>query len=433
MEKEFIAEKEYLELPVPVTGAGSSPLRIYEQDKLVYEFMIPGMQEGEGAVYHAALPLLRAGECGFDTPIRKGDRLRLVFEGGKLPGEIRQTDHPEIPEAPAYELHYTAPYGWLNDPNGMIFYKGCWHLYHQHNPFATVWDNMSWAHAVSEDLIHFRFHSDVLFQDDAGMIFSGCAIKNDRGCFGLPEDAILYFYTSAGGVPGRPELASASGVPTQRMAYSLDGGRTLIKYRKWELSMLARENRDPKVFLHEESGAYIMVLYLIDNRFRIFRSDDLENWEQTDELDMPPMWECPDLFRVRNEEGESAWAFMSADGYYYMGDFDGYRFTKKGNMRKLYADEIPYAAQSFSGTGARVISMAWLRLENRGEPYTGAMSVAREFSLGRDEEGSYIKQAFVPEAEAYVLTGDDGSKRIEDCGITEWIDPEGRLLHVEIR
>lgn len=102
-------------------------------------------------------------------------------------------------------------------------------------------------------------------------------------------------------------------------------------------------------------------------------------------------------------------------------------------MRKLYADEIPYAAQSFSGTGERVISMAWLRLENRGEPYTGAMSVAREFSLGRDEEGSYIKQAFVPEAEAYVLTGDDGSKRIEDCGITEWIDPEGRLLHVEIR
>ena len=336
------------------------------------------------------------------------------------------TDEPII--GGAHEegvLHYHAPYGFINDPNGLVYDNGLWHLYHQHNPLNNVWGNMSWGHAVSRDLVHFTWQGDTILPDKEGVMFSGCGLKNERGLLGLPTEALLFFYTYA----AREHADTGEILPrfSQRLAYSLDGGRSLIKYPDFELKMIEAENRDPKVFFHPESNAYIMSLFLTKNRFGIFRSENLREWLMTCELDYPPMWECPDLLRL----GEK-WAFMSADGYYYIGSFDGYTFTAETEMDCLYADHLPYAAQSFSNVSDRVISIAWLRAENRGTNYTGFMSIPRELSLGQNETGYYIRQRFISEADPYIIR-ENGRTVIADSYIHESIDQTGHKLFTEQR
>lgn len=321
--------------------------------------------------------------------------------------------------------HYHAPVGFLNDPNGLVFHQGVWHLYHQHNPFDKVWGNMTWGHATSKDLMQFTFQGDVLRPDERGVIYSGCGLLNLRGCFGLPTDALLFFYTSAGGID---EKYGRDGVFTQRMAYSLDGGETLIKYEGFELPEMEKETRDPKVFWHEESGAYIMVLYLADARFLILRSEDLLHWERTQELDFPPMWECPDLVCLRDaESGVKKWAFLSADGYYFIGDFDGHTFTPETKLLSLYGSKLPYAAQTYSNVPGRVVQLSWLRTENRGEEWTGVMSAARELSLGKDADGWYIRQQFARELVGAVRDK-NGETVISDALAEERISADGRTL-----
>ena len=169
-----------------------------------------------------------------------------------------------------------------------------------------------------------------------------------------------------------------------------------------------------------------MSLYLTDNRFMILRSENLSDWEKTQEMSYPPMWECPDLLGL----SEDKWAFMSADGYYYIGSFDGFSFVPETPMRSLYANGIPYAAQSFSGVPDRIISIAWLRTKNHGENWHGMMSVPRELTLGEDEEGFYIRQSFVREAAPYIRT-EDGRTVIEDRYIREELDAGGYQLKAE--
>ena len=390
--------------------------------RLVYTFRLPEKNEGskDSCDYYAYLPLesedIKGGELEIDT-----DAPYPVAE------ECFFTDTPSYGTEGAEGdiLHYHAPYGSLNDPNGLVYHNGLWHMYHQHNPMDNAWGNMSWGHAVSEDLIHFRFQGDVLFPDEGGTMFSGCGLINSQGAFSLPKDSLLFYYTLAA-----EDKGEEGGEPlrhfTQRLAFSADGGRTLKKLPDWELPTMASENRDPKIFYHQKSGAYIMSLYLTDNRFMILRSENLSDWEKTQEMSYPPMWECPDLLGL----SEDKWAFMSADGYYYIGSFDGFSFVPETPMRSLYANGIPYAAQSFSGVPDRIISIAWLRTKNHGENWHGMMSVPRELTLGEDEEGFYIRQSFVREAAPYIKT-EDGRTVIEDRYIREELDAGGYQLKAE--
>ena len=160
-----------------------------------------------------------------------------------------------------------------------------------------------------------------------------------------------------------------------------DGGETLHKIDKSVLPTVCKENRDPKVFWHEKSGAYIMTLWLEENDFGIFRSTDLLKWEQTDRLTFKEAWECPDLVCLKDEKGNETWMFWSADGFYFWGEFDGYQFQTDGVRQAAYINKIAYAAQTYSNTGNRVISVPWLRFPNRGRNYTGAMGLPREFSV----------------------------------------------------
>lgn len=303
-------------------------------------------------------------------------------------------------------LHFTPSYGWMNDPNGLVYHDGIYELYYQHNPRGIDWNCMTWGHARGTDLLHWEDLGDVLEPDENGLMFSGCAIRNDRGLLGLPKDALLFFYTAAG-----HSSRESKGKPyTIRLAYSTDGGNTLIKKdgicEAGEImETLAAENRDPKVFWHEESGAYILVLWIENNDFGIWRSEDLEQFTMTQRVTLESGYECPDLFRLPvistkeggRETGEEKWVFWTAHGYYYVGSFDGYEFHQEQERRcasQMGPDVVlPYAAQTFSGP-EKVLSVSWLRTKCVGGRTTGMMSIPKEFSLIRNKNGYILRQNF---------------------------------------
>lgn len=303
-------------------------------------------------------------------------------------------------------LHFAPQVGWHNDPNGMVYADGVYHLYYQWNPYGTEWGNLHWGHAFSRDLIHWKQEPAAMKPDERGLIYSGCGYPDTENKLGYGRDSLLFFYTAAG---GRNQWSTEAGnLFTQRLAVSTDGGKTMTDSDKFFMPCIIRENRDPKVFYHEESHAYIMMLYLDDYDFAIFRSDDLQNWKETQRLSVPGMWECPDLFCLNVKDkagqptGEKKWVFWSADSYYLVGKFDGYTFRPESSRKTAYSSALPYAAQTFSGVpGGRVISMAWLRMHNEYGNYRGLMSLPTELSLEKDEEGYSI--CFSPASETEAL------------------------------
>lgn len=308
---------------------------------------------------------------------------------------------PEYPYRP--KIHFTTGSGWINDPNGLIYDNGIYHMFYQFNPYGIDWGNMHWGHAISRDLISWQMQDIALFPDEYGTVFSGCAFKDEKNASDYGKDALLFFYTAAGGF----NEWSRDKDSTQKVAVSYDNADTLIK-KDMILDTIKEGNRDPKVFYHSESASYVMVLYLIDNEFAILRSDDLKNWKESDRLSLEGMWECPDLFELKIKgTDEKRWVFWSADGYYVLGDFDGYRFTKKSEVMSAYDTKLPYAAQTFAGTGERKISVSWYRTQNNKGSFRGMMSIPNELSLVDTDKGSRI--SFSPVRELY-----DKSVKVKD-------------------
>lgn len=297
-------------------------------------------------------------------------------------------DMPNPVEEPRPYIHFTPVSGWLNDPNGLIYSDGVFHLYFQANPFHTEWENMHWGHAISYDLLHWEQKEPVLFPDETGAMFSGSAIQDHANDAGYGNGSLLYFYTAAGNTSewsqGKPYV--------QMLAASGDGGNVLQKTGLVLLSCLAEGNRDPKVFYHAPSNGYVMVLYLSQNDFGIFRSRDLRQWVQTQTLTLPGAWECPDLFFLPLDGSleNGKWVFWSADGFYYIGSFNGYAFTPESTRKNAYLGHLPYAAQTYAGMGNRVISIAWLRTKNQNRTYRGIMSLPSELSLLSSTEGPVL-------------------------------------------
>ena len=345
--------------------------------------------------------------------------------------------------------HLTAPYGWINDPNGLVFHDGVYEVYYQHNPKDIVWGNMTWGHQRTADLVHFEPMPLALLPDEHGTMFSGCGFLNRRGLLGLPKDALIFIYTVA---PPFTEKAEEREWFSIRLAYSLDGGKTLIKKEGAVLTSLGIANRDPKVFWHEETGAYVLVLWIQGNELGIFRSEDLTCFELSQRLTLEGAYECPDLFKLpvfdpsdqgdgAKHEPDSRWVFWAADGSYYVGDFDGYRFTETQERKQAYQTKLPYAAQTFSGLSGRVISLSWLRTENRGEDFTGMLSLPRELSL-LFKDGQYILSQKLPEEVRKILqkeSGEDplsyireekGQEIVFDHGITEITSQDGTELTI---
>jgi sucrose-6-phosphate hydrolase SacC (GH32 family) len=257
------------------------------------------------------------------------------------------------------QFHFTAAAGWLNDPNGLVYYRGEYHLFFQHNPFGTQWGNMTWGHAVSKDLVHWNQIDEAIKPDDLGTIFSGSAVVDSHHSLGLPSKGaapLVCVYTAAGGTND-----ASKGKPfTQCIAYSTDG-RHFEKFAgNPVLPHQDGENRDPKVIWHEPTHHWVMALYLDGDRYGIFRSTDLKSWQKTCELEMPDTSECPDLFPLKSE-GKERWVFWGANGNYRIGSFDGLAFTSETDVLHSHYGNTGYASQTYyDDPKGRRVQISWL-------------------------------------------------------------------------
>lgn len=368
MEYGLKINQTYLGIPIQAE-CPEETLEIFCGETKIYEFRVPVCQDPDRGHYDYYSYL----------DVKQYEGCELTFKGNfetEFFENLIQSSHSDREPIRRPLIHFAAERGWINDPNGLVYHDGVYHLFFQHNPMNTQWQNMSWGHAVSQDLVHFKQVDNAIYPDENGTMFSGCGLVNERGMLNLPKDALLFYYSAAGDT----NEWSKGKLFTQRIAYSLDGGKTLLKLRKEAVGVIEKDTRDPKIFWHEESKAYIMVLWIKGYEFGFFRSKNLMDWEMTSTIELERAWECPDLFSLECE-GETYWIFTSADGFYYFGQFDGYQFRTDGVRHEAYLTGLPYAAQSYSGTEGRIISVPWLRTLNKGRMYTGMMGIPREVGL----------------------------------------------------
>jgi fructan beta-fructosidase len=282
------------------------------------------------------------------------------------------------------QFHFSSRRGWNNDPNGLVFYKGEYHLFYQHNPYGWNWGNMHWGHAVSPDLIHWRELPVALYPDQHGTMFSGSAVVdwNNTAGFQTGEEKVLVCIFTAAGSPF-----------TQGIAYSNDRGRTWTKYgNNPVLPHIAAENRDPKVIWHAPDKKWIMALYLDRSDFALFSSTDLKKWERTSAVSIPGTSECPEFFEIAVDGNpqNTRWVFYGGNGRYLVGRFDGRTFTPESGPQTLHHGNCWYASQTYADIPAqdgRRILIPWGQMATPGMPFNQMMGVPVELTLRTTDEG----------------------------------------------
>lgn len=327
------------------------------------------------------------------------------------------------------DVHFTPPAGWINDPNGLVYFDGEYHLFYQYHPQALVWGPMHWGHAVSRDLIHWQHLDTALFPDQDGMCFSGSAIVDRHDVSGLfdGKPGLLAFYT----VHRVLDKATDDYVQEQCIAYSTDKGRSWQKYRANPVIATPgfRDFRDPKVIWHAASQHWIMAL-ACGQSIRFYRSVNLLDWSLCSEFGAghgahtEGPWECPDLFELPLAGGDdSRWVLVVGVGagkddwgsftQYFVGDFDGLEFhNANAPQQVLLMDQSRdfYAVQSWSDVAdGRRLAIAWLNnwLYANQVPsgdWRGSMTLPRELRLEDDGQGVRLKQAFVSELDGVLGT-----------------------------
>lgn len=325
------------------------------------------------------------------------------------------TPHPGPDgEAERPHFHYTAERGWLNDPNGLYYKDGVWHLFHQYNPFSTTWGNMHWFHATSRDLLHWDHDRIVLHPDETGAMFSGCAVidyENRSGLQAVPgTPPILLYYTADGSHAPEKQLS------TQNLAFSTDDGRTFRKYSGNPLLTEPRATgeRDPAVVFDPEENCWRMALFLTEDpkEFALYRSDDLLHWTETDRYELGEGRECPVLFRIQDEADlRWKWVFGEANGLYRIGTVSHGKIRFETEVRSFFPkDGEPgcYAGQLVhNAPDGRIIYQAWLQLLHTTRYYAHCMTLPVELRL---RDSSLLVFPFaVPERK----TGDSGTDAME--------------------
>ena len=284
------------------------------------------------------------------------------------------------------QFHFSSRRGFTNDPNGLVFFKGEYHLFYQHQPFGTDigFDLKFWGHAVSTDLIHWRELSPALYPDEHGAMYSGSVVvdwHNSSGFQSGDEPPSVALYTADG------RNADVERPFTQCLAYSNDRGRTWIKYEgNPVLGHIVALNRDPRVIWHAPTKRWIMVLFLDKGLFGIFSSENLRNWSKLSELELPGSQDCPDLFQlaVDGDVQNTRWVFWAANTQYLIGRFDGTTFSPEGEMGCLQPEGTSYAAQTWSNISTddgKMLQIAWFQTPTPGMPFTHCMTIPCELSL----------------------------------------------------
>ena len=330
--------------------------------------------------------------------------------------EIKLSDTFDSSNRETYRpvYHHTPMYGWMNDPNGMFYKDGVYHLYFQYNPYGSMWANMTWGHSTSTDLTHWTYEGTAIVPDAWGAIFSGSCVVDKDNTAGFGKGAVVAFYTSAKSTPW-------GDVQSQSMAYSLDNGKTFIKYEHNPiLTSTERDFRDPKVFWYAPGKHWVMML-AVGQEMQIYSSDNLKEWKKESSFGAMQgahggVWECPDLVEVAVEGSkEKKWVlicnlnpggpFGGSAAQYFVGSFDGKKFVNESPTQTKWLDwgKDNYATVTWSNAPAgRCIALGWMSNWQYANnvpttQYRSANTLARDLTLYRAGGELYLKSKPSPE------------------------------------
>jgi len=316
------------------------------------------------------------------------------------------------------QIHFTPKQHWMNDPNGLVYYNGTYHLFYQYYPGATVWGPMHWGHATSKDLFHWQHQPVALYPDSLGYIFSGSAVVdyNNTSGFGknekIPLVAIFTHHDPTGEKNGRSDFQN------QSLAYSLDEGKTWKKYAGNPVlkNPGIKDFRDPKVSWNEVAGKWVLTLAVLDH-INFYSSSDLKNWTKESEFGKDigahgGVWECPDLFSL-NFQGKKVWVLIvnlnpggpngGSATQYFIGDFNGHKFSPfTTDTRWLDYGPDEYAGVTYSNTGNRRVFLGWMSNWQYGQQvptkeWRSAMTIPRELSVKKENKNYLISSLPVKE------------------------------------
>lgn len=330
--------------------------------------------------------------------------------------EIKLSDTFDTSNRETYRpvYHHTPVYGWMNDPNGMFYKDGVYHLYFQYNPYGSMWGNMTWGHSTSTDLTHWTYEGTAIVPDAWGAIFSGSCVVDKDNTAGFGKGAVVAFYTSAKSTPW-------GDVQSQSMAYSLDNGKTFIKYEHNPiLTSTERDFRDPKVFWYAPGKHWVMML-AVGQEMQIYSSGNLKEWKKESSFGAMQgahggVWECPDLVEVAVEGSkEKKWVlicnlnpggpFGGSAAQYFVGSFDGKKFVNESPTQTKWLDwgKDNYATVTWSNAPAgRCIALGWMSNWQYANnvpttQYRSANTLARDLTLYRAGGELYLKSKPSPE------------------------------------
>ena len=334
--------------------------------------------------------------------------------------------------------HHTPQYGWMNDPNGMFYKDGVWHLCYQFNPYGSQWENLSWGHSTSTDLINWKAEPTALEPDALGMMFSGCCVVDKNNTAGFGKDAIVALYTTAGARQ------------TQSLAYSTDGGKTFTKYADNPIiTSNVPDFRDPHVFWNAEAGFWNMIL-AAGQQMSIYSSKDLKEWKHESDFGAEygnhgGVWECPDLMKM-NVKGtnKDKWMlicninpggpFGGSATQYFIGQFDGHKFTcedEPSETKWMDYGKDHYATITFDNAPeGRHVGIAWMsnwQYANQvpTKQYRSANSIVRDFGLFEYKGETYC--SITPAKEMLAARGARVSQPTEACEIVVTVKGDAQI------
>jgi len=418
--KEITVAGKYLHLPV-TNGAAKRRMKLVVDGRVVREFEIELADAAPD--WWAFLDLTpfagKKATLQADNLPRYSHGLAQIGQGDEIreAGSLYQEKHRP-------QFHFSSQRGWNNDSNGLVFYRGEYHLYYQHNPYGVQWGNMHWGHAVSDDLVHWEELPIALYPREFGdWCFSGSAVVdgNNTGGFKTGADSpIVVAYTST----GRGEC----------IAYSNDRGRTFAEFEG--NPVVRHAGRDPKVIWYGPGRHWVMAVYDETDGQRMIAfhtSTDLKKWEYQSRID--GFYECPELFElaVDGDRRNRKWVLHAADGDYRIGSFDGRAFTAESDKQRFSYGNCFYASQTYNNLPARDgrrVQIAWGRVEMPGMPFNQMMLFPVELTLRTTAEGVRMFARPVREIERLHERSRTWKDLTVPVGITPLPGVEGELFHV---
>ena len=346
--------------------------------------------------------------------------------------ELKETNSFDTSNREKYRplYHHTPLYGWMNDPNGIFYKDGVWHLYFQYNPFGSQWENMNWGHSTSRDLIHWTYEGIPIQPDALGVIYSGCCVVDKDNVAGFGKNAVIAFYTSAGTSQ------------TQSIAYSLDNGKTFTKYAGNPIvTSNVPDFRDPKVFWNEDTQLWNLIL-AAGQQMSIYSSKNLKDWTFESHFgegygNHDGVWECPDLIKMGNK-----WVLLcninpggpygGSATQYFVGHFDGHKFTCESAptvTKWLDYGKDQYATVTFNNApNGRIVAIPWMSNWQYGNhvptlQFRSANGLPRELGLFSYQGESYI--SVKPSPEVFKAFSNKTSTKLQPASYIEVTNIKG--------